>query len=124
MSLALTILLLQSLLLPPRSAMQNPALVSVVPPKVKKDYDKLWTRFLAGKDDTKLVKDLDSLIKKQKDFPAAITVEAYLDLYKGDTAAASSKFRQVVSANPDNTIALYYLAELAFASQDYAAAND
>ena len=124
MNFLLTVLLLQSLLLPPRSAMQNPALVSAVPQKVKKDYDKLWTRFLIGKDDTKLAKDLDSLIKKQKDFPAAITIEAYLDLYKGDAPAAASEFRQVVSVNPNNTIALYYLAELAFASQDYAAAND
>ncbi len=124
MNLLLSFVLLQSLLLPPRSAMQNPALVSTVPQKVKKDYDKLWTRFLTGKDDAKLAKDIDTLIKKQKDFPAALTIEAYLDLYHSDAAAAASKFRQVVSANPNDTIALYYLAELAFASQDYAAAND
>jgi tetratricopeptide (TPR) repeat protein len=124
MNFVLTILLLQSLLLPPRSAMQNPALVSAVPQKVKKDYDKLWTRFLVGKDDAKLVKDLDTLIKKQKDFPAALTIEAYLALYKGDAPGAASRFRQVTALNPNNTIALYYLAELAFASQDYAAAND
>lgn len=124
MSFVLTVLLLQSLLLPPRSAMQNPALVSAVPQKVKKDYDKQWSRFLAGKEDTKLVKDLDSLIKKQKDLLPAITIKAYLDLYKRDDAAAASKFQQILSVNPNHTIALYYLAELAFASQDYAAAND
>jgi len=124
MNVFLTFLLLQSLLLPPRSAMQNPALVSVVPQKLKKDYDKLWTRFLVGKDDAKLVQDVDNLIKRQKDFPAAITIEAYLDLYKGDAPSAASKFRQVAALNPNNTIALYYLAELAFASHDYAAAND
>ena len=70
------------MLLPPRSALQNPALVSPVPQKVKKDYDKQWTRFLSGKEDAKLIKDLDSLIKKQKDFLPAITIKAYLDLYK------------------------------------------
>jgi tetratricopeptide (TPR) repeat protein len=124
MSFLLTILLLQSLLLPPRSAMQNPALLSPVPQKVKKDYDKLWTRFLTGKDDKKLEKDLDSLIKKQKDFVPAMTVKAYLDLYKRDDAAAAKKFQQILSVNPNHTIALYYLAELALASQDYAAANE
>jgi tetratricopeptide (TPR) repeat protein len=82
------------------------------------------SRFLAGKEDTKLVKDLDSLIKKQKDFLPAITIKAYLDLYKRDDASAASKFEQVLSVNPNHTIALYYLAELAFAAQDYAAAND
>src|SRR5438552_17000409 len=96
MNFVLTILLLQSLLLPPRSAMQNPALVSAVPQKVKKDYDKLWTRFLIGKDDTKLVKDLDTLMTKQKDYPTAITVEAYLALYSGVAAAAASIFPVVV----------------------------
>jgi len=124
MSFLLTVLLLQSLLLPPRSAIQNPALVSPVPQKVKKDYDKLWTRFLTGKDDTKIVKDLDNLIKKQKDFVPAITVKAYLDLYKRDDAAAAKKFQQILSLNPNHTIALYYLAELALAREDYAAANE
>ena len=124
MNFVLTMLLLQSLLLPPRSAMQNPALVSPLPQKVKKDYDKLWTRFLTGKEDAKLTKDLDGFLKKQKDLPAAITIEAYLDLYKGDDSAAVSKFRKAVSLNPNDTIALYYLAEMAFAAQDYGGAND
>ena len=124
MSLAITLLLLQSLLLPPRSAMQNPALVSAVPQKVKKDYDKQWTRFLAGKEDAKLIKDLDGLLKKQKDFLPALTIKAYLDLQKRDDAAAASKFQQILAVDPNHTIALYYLGELAFASQNYAAAND
>jgi tetratricopeptide (TPR) repeat protein len=124
MNLVLAVLLLQSLLLPPRSAMQNPALVSPLPQKAKKDYDKLWTRFLTGKDDAKLVKDLNNFLKKQKDPPAAITIEAYLDLYKGDESAAASKFLKTVSLNPKDTIALYYLAEMAFTGQDYAGAND
>ena len=124
MNFVLTILLLQSLLLPPRSAMQNPALVSPLPQKVKKDYDKLWTRFLTGKEDARLAKDLDTFLKKRKDIPAAITIEAYLGLYKGDDSAAASKFRQAVSLNPNDTIGLYYLAEMAFAARDYAGAND
>src|SRR6185369_5360646 len=95
-----------------------------LPQKVKKDYDKLWTRFLVGKEDAKLARDLDSFLKKHKELPAAMTIQAYLDLYKGDDSAAASKFRQIVSLNPNNTIGLYYLAEMAFMAQDYAGAND
>lgn len=116
-------LLLQSLLLPPRTAMQNPAAVSAVPQKLRKDYDKLWTRFVTGKEDAKVSKDLDKLLKKQKDVPAAITIGAYIDLYKGNDSAAAPKLLQALSINPNDRIALYYLAELAFAGQDYAGAN-
>ena len=44
MNLLLVLLLLQSLPLPPRYAMENPAAVSAVPKKLKNDYDKLWAR--------------------------------------------------------------------------------
>lgn len=124
MNLILTVLLLQSLLLPPRTAIENPAAVFPVPQKIRKDYDKLWTRFVTGKEDAKLSKDLDKLLQKQKDLAAAVTISAYIDLYKGNDSAAVPKFRQILSINPNDSIALYYLGELAFASLDYAAAND
>jgi tetratricopeptide (TPR) repeat protein len=124
MKLFLIALLLQPFLLPPRTAMENPAAVSEVPKNLKKDYDKLWTRFLAGKEDAKVVKDLEKLLKKQKDFSAALTVEAYINLYQHHDQSAVQKFEQVLSANPDNRIALYYLAELAFARGDYARSTD
>ena len=120
----ITLFLLQSALpLPPRAAMENPAAVSKIPPKLQKDYDKLWARFIAGKTDSQLVKDLDNLIKKQKMFDPAVTLQAYLELYKGNDAAAAQKFQQAFSLNPANRIAIYYLAELAYAHQDYAQAN-
>ena len=117
-------LLLQSLVLPPRTAVENPAIVSPVPQKIRKDYDKLWTRFVGGKEDAKVLKDLDKLLKKQKDTAAAITLGAYIDLYRGSDSTAIPKLLQVLSINPSDRIALYYLAELAFAGRDYAGATD
>ena len=124
MNLVLIVILLQSLLLPARNAIENPAAVSEVPAKLKKDYDKLWVRFTEGKDDAKLVKDLDSLLKKQKDLAAALIIEAYIDLYQNNETSAGRKFEQVFAGNPGNRIALYYLAEFAFARNDYARASD
>lgn len=124
MTAFLIALLLQSLLLlPPRTAMENPAAVSQVPPKIKNDYDKMWTRFLTGKEDEKLVKGLDNFFKKQKTFDPALMVEGYIALYKGDDAAARQKFTQALTLNPNNRIALYYLAELAYAHNEYARAT-
>ena len=124
MNLVLIVILLQSLLLPARNAIENPAAVSEVPAKLKKDYDKLWVRFTEGKDDAKLVKDLDNLLKKQKDLAAALIIEAYIDLYQNNETSAGRKFEQVLAGNPGNRIALYYLAEFAFARNDYARASD
>jgi len=124
MNLVLIAILLQSLLLPARNAIENPAAVSEVPAKLKKDYDKLWVRFTQGNDDAKLVKDLDNLLKKQKDLAAALIIEAYIDLYQNNETSAGRKFEQVLAGNPGNRIALYYLAEFAFARNDYARASD
>ncbi|HYR42780.1 MAG TPA: S-layer homology domain-containing protein [Terriglobia bacterium] len=117
------LLMQSSLLLPPRTAIENPAVVSAVPAKLQKDYVKLWTRFLAGSADTKLTKDLDNLVKKQKNFDAALTIQAYIELYKGNDAAAIQKFQQALGMNANNRIALYYLGELAYTHQDYVRAN-
>ncbi len=120
----ITLLLLQSALpLPPRTAIENPASVSKIPQKTQKDYDKLWARFVAGKTDSQLAKDLDNLLKKQKTFDPAVTLQAYLELYRGNDAGAAQKFQQAFSLNPANRIAIYYLAELAYAHQDYSQAN-
>ena len=124
MKLFLIALLLQSIPVPPRAAMENPALTSPVPQKLKKDYDKLWARFLAGKQDVNLVKDLDKLLAKQKNFDAAVIVEAYVDLSQGKDVSAVQKFERALVLTPSNRIALYYLAEMAFARRDYARASD
>ena len=84
----IALLVQSSLVLPPRTALEDPAGVSTVPQKLRKDYDKMWARFTSGKQDAKLFKDLDKLLKKQQAFDPALTIEAYIDLYKGDDAGA------------------------------------
>src|SRR5438128_2130115 len=118
------LLFLQSaLLLPPRTEVENPAAVSQVPAKLQKDYNKVWSRFLTGQADSQLTKDLNLLIKKQKNFDPAMTIEGFLELYKGNDAGAAQKFQQAFAAKPNNRIAVYYLAELAYAHKDYVRAN-
>src|SRR5262249_7785510 len=115
---------LPSVALPPRTAIENPAAVSQVPQKQKKDYDKTWARFLTGKEDAKVAKDLDKLLKKQKTVDAANIVKAYIDLYKGDETAARHELTQALSVNSKNRIALFYLAEIAYGRSDYLRAAD
>ena len=117
------VLMQSSLVLPPRTGIENPAAVSQIPARQQKDYDKLWSRFITAKADARLTKDLDNLIKKQKNFDPALIIEAYLELYKGNDAEAGQRFQQALVLNPNNRIAAYYLAELAYAHQDYVRAN-
>ena len=121
--LMVVLLLQSSLLLPPRSLAVNPAAVSQVPAKLQKDYDKLWSRFVSGQADAQLAKDIENFLKKQKNFDPALTIAAYVELYKGNDAVAARKFQQALAANSKNWIAVYYLGELAYAHQDYAQAN-
>src|SRR5262249_34697347 len=107
-----------------RFAAENPAAVTTIPKDLKKDYDKLWARFLSGKDDPKIIKDVDKLLTKRKDFEPLLTLEAYLDLYANRRAEAERKLEIVLSRNPAHRIALSYLAELSFARQDYAKASE
>jgi tetratricopeptide (TPR) repeat protein len=120
MNLVLLALVLQSsLVLPPRTGMENPAAVSLIPRKLQKNYDKLWKRFIGGTDDAKLRKDLDSLLRKEKTFDPALVIEGYLALYKSDNTAAQARFSDALKVNPNNRIAVYYLAEVAFARAEY-----
>lgn len=102
--------------------MENPATVSQVPAKIARDYASFWARFVAGKDDAKLAKDLDSLLKKQKTFDPALVIQGYLRLYAHDDAAARQRFMQALGVNPKNWIAVYYLGEIAYAHEEYAEA--
>jgi len=100
--------------------MENPTAVSPIPQKLYKDYDKFWTRFIAGSNDDKLAKDLDKFLQKQKAIDPVWVLEGYLALYKHDNTAARAKFTEALKVNPKNRIAKYYLAELAFTAGDYA----
>src|SRR5581483_1758903 len=109
-SLVASLLFVQSLLLlPSRATMENPSVVSKIPPKLQKDYQKLWSRFILGNADSQVMKGLDDLVKKQKTFDPALTVQGYIELYRGDDAAAARKFEQAMMANSANRIAVYYL---------------
>ena len=123
MKLLLISLLLQTLPIPPRTAMENPAVVSPIPPKAKKDYDKLWSQFVFSKDDAKLVKEIDKFLRKEKNSDSAIMIHAYLELQKRNEAGAVQRLEQVLAIKPDHRLALYYLAELMFARGDYGRAN-
>src|SRR5213593_907012 len=122
--LMVVLLLQSSLLLPPRGLAVNPAAVSQVPAKLQKDYDKLWSRFVSGQADAQLTKDIENFLKKQKNFDPALTIAAYVELYKGNDAVAVRKFQQALAANSKNWIAVYYLGELAYMREDYAQANE
>ncbi len=102
--------------------MENPAAVSPIPQKLQQDYEKLWIRFVAGREDAKLVKDLDKFLEKQKTFDPGWIIQAYVALHKGDDIAAREKFTKALTANPNNRIAMYYLAELAYNHGEYARA--
>ncbi len=118
--------LLQSILMPPRIVLENPAAVSEIPKNLKKDYDKAWTRFVTAataKEDIKVVQDLEKLLKKKRDFDAALTIQAYLDLYQARPFEAERRLDLVLSRQPANRLALYYLAELAYARGEYARAH-
>ena len=84
MTLFLIALLLQlPIALPERAALENPAVENPVPRKLQKDYEKLWKRFLAGKEDAKVFSSLDKLLKQSPDAASALVVQAYIDLYAG-----------------------------------------
>jgi thioredoxin-like negative regulator of GroEL len=120
MTFFLIAFLLQSqFVLPSRTALENPAARTPVPKQVQKDYDKQWKRFLTGKEDPKISKDLDKLLKKNADVMQLLIVQSYLDLYAGRQPDAERKFQIVVSRQPSNPIALYYLAEFAYSRGDF-----
>jgi len=121
----LAALLLQASFTPiPRTAIQNPAAVSPIAPKIRKDYDKLWQLFRGGQDDAKVVKDADKILKKNPDAAALLIVEAYTDLYARRLSDAEAKLERVLTIDFGNTIALSYLADLAFSREDYDRATD
>jgi len=117
-------LLVHSMTLPPRTALENPAAHVQIPKQLKKDYDKTWARFVSGKEDSNVLRDTGKLLKRQKNFAPAMVVEAYVDLYSERTEDADRRFKDVLEQNPSDRIALFYLAELNFSRDDFLAASD
>jgi tetratricopeptide (TPR) repeat protein len=116
--------------LPSRSALENPAVASPIPKQLQKDYDKFWKRFLAAptakdpaKEETKLSADFDKFLKKNPDFVPVLMLQAYMDLYAGRQANAERRLETVLSKRPEDRVVLYYLAEFAYAKNEYARAS-
>src|SRR5438552_19056023 len=112
-------ILVQAIAIPPRTALENPAALTPVPKKIQKDYDKLWQRFATGKEDDKVLKDADKLQKKNPGLVPLMSLEAYIDLMAKRTSSSDSRFEQITALAPDNSIALSYLPESAFARDEY-----
>src|SRR5262245_9970994 len=117
-------LLLQFVAMPPRNGLENPSIRTPVPKKVQKDYDKIWTLFVRGADDAKVIRDSEKLLKKNRDLFQLVIVQAYLEMYRKRIPDAEKKFEQVLQSQPKNLIALSQLGELALAREEYSRAND
>ena len=89
-------LLLQFVAMPPRNILENPAVRTPVPKKVQKDYDKIWTLFVRGSDDAKVIKESDKLLKKNRDLFQLVVIQAYLDMYAKRIPVAEKKFEFVL----------------------------
>jgi tetratricopeptide (TPR) repeat protein len=129
-ALILAILLQAAPALPARAALENPAVANPVPKQVQKDYDKLWKRFLAApaakdaaKEDAKVFAEFDKILKKNPDLVSAMWVQTYLDLYAGRQAQAEQRMAAILAKHPADRLALYYLAEYAYARKDYLVAS-
>ncbi|HET9215475.1 MAG TPA: tetratricopeptide repeat protein [Terriglobia bacterium] len=122
--LLIALLLQVPIALPARAQLENPASVSPVPQKAQKDYDKLWKRFLSGKEDTKVASDLDRFFKKHPEALSGLIVHAYIDLYAGRIMESERRFHQVLARQSMDPVALFYLGELAYARGDFVTAND
>jgi tetratricopeptide (TPR) repeat protein len=117
--LLIAFLLQAQIALPGRTALENPAARNPVPKQLQKDYDKLWKRFLSGKEDAKVLKDSEKLLKKNAEAVAPLLLQSYMDIYGGRLPDAERKLHSVLSRQPSEPIALYYLAEIAYAREDF-----
>jgi len=125
MTLFLIALLLQlPIALPDRASLENPAVENPVPRKLQKDYEKLWKRFLTGKEDAKVFSGLDKLLKQSPDAAPVLVVQAYIDLYAGRVVDGERRLQVVLSKHPTDPVAAFYLAELAYSRSDFVRAND
>ena len=125
------LILLQAIpALPGRAKLQNPVVANPVPKQVQKDYDKLWKRFVAApnakdvaKEDAKVSAEFDKVLKKNPDLVAIMWVQTYMDFYAGRQPMAEQRLQAILAKRPADRDALYYLAEFAYARNDYILAS-
>lgn len=121
--LLIAFLLQAQIPLPGRTDLENPSARNPVPRQLQKDYDKLWKRFLSGKEDARVLKDSEKLLKKNADAVAPLLLQSYVDIHAGRLADAERKLQGVLSRRPSEPIALFYLAEIAYAREDFLGAT-
>jgi hypothetical protein len=125
MTVILISLLLQvQITLPERASLSNPALTYTVPQQTQKDFEKLWKRFLTGKEDSKVFDELTKTLKKHPELVPALLAQSYVDLYAGRYSEAERRFELVLSKNPSDVVALTYLADFAYARGNYVRAAE
>jgi tetratricopeptide (TPR) repeat protein len=117
--LLLTLLLQSPVTLPPRANLANPATGIEVPKQLKKDYDKLWTRFLLGKEDVKVSTEADKLLKKDKNFIPALMIQFYVHYYAGRTGEAERIIAGILERRPEDRFALKFLGDLAYSRNEH-----
>jgi tetratricopeptide (TPR) repeat protein len=117
--LLISLLLQMQISLPDRATVVNPVSTYSIPKQFQKDYDKIWNRFLAGKDDVKVSAELDKLQKKAGELLPALLLRSYLDLYAGRQSDAERRFRSVLEKSSTDPVALYYLGEIAYSRSDF-----
>ena len=81
--LLIAFLLQAQIPLPGRTDLENPSARNPVPRQLQKDYDKLWKRFLSGKEDARVLKDSEKLLKKNADAVAPLLLQSYVDIHAG-----------------------------------------
>ena len=122
--LILAVLLQTQIVLPQRAALDNPSAAGTLPLADQKDFDKLWKRFLSGKEDAKTSRDLDKLAKKRGETAAFLLLAAYTDLYSGRQAEAEQRLQSVLKGDPSNNTALFYMAEIAYSRGEFVKATE
>lgn len=117
--LLISLLLQMQVSLPDRATVVNPVSTYSIPRQFQKDYDKIWNRFLSGKEDVKVSAGLDKLQKKSGELLPAVLLQSYLDLYAGRQSDAERRFRSVLEKSSTDPVALYYLGEIAYSRGDF-----
>ena len=121
--LVLAILLQIQIGLPQRIQLENPSVAHPLARKTQKDFDKLWKRFLSGKDDSKVSRDLQKLLRKSEEPISLLLFQVYVDLYSGKSNDAERELQEILSRDPSNSTALFYLADLAYSRGDFVTAT-
>ena len=106
MFLLIAVLMQVQIALPQRARLENPSVANPIPKQVQKDFDKLWKKFLTGREDAKVFRELDKLLKKSVDAVPVMMVQSYIDLYAGRQGDAERRLEVILARSPSDVAAL------------------